>query len=922
MASAARKDFLLQRLLGLLLCCWAHGELVYNGDFGPGPSPVDSAGSSGTYTHISGADVASFPGTKTTALRMMPDSVVTINGRAEPHSKVGWYKVQFFVYAPATYRSSTTSAFSVQVVDAAGAVVSPRTYPIPLRSARGQWLHYNEWVPCNRVGVSAPRLNIARFDTGQLQITGLSIQHKDFADRALTPIDLCRCRVPRNGVGRCGNDVAQPSCVPTSCPSSGPGECTPGYSNSIEAAYDGFHGREDGYLTTIQQDQRQILTHAIEVDLGGTLKMCGVQLYWDTSDHYAQIWRILATDGGDYDLLAEAAPEGSGKEVISGPPAWDDETPEKQRMVAQNDYGLKCINARRVRIEMEASETDLFLKLLELRVLTGEGLTCNCQHGGVCLDGGGCTCPEEAHPTCVKPECGWSGTSCTRAACNEGVSCNNYATCTGPNTCTCKIGWHGTVGAEQCITPRCGDGGVTTSELGGSETCDDGNAVSGDGCSATCQLEEFHPQRLSTTLPPSPALYIPREEIYDENINERSIASALMNRCVHQGARCLRTDNSPLELCEVDIGQQCLVEASQIMTFEPVCTKRGRDLFPGFGGCTAAGGREEVKYYFKELSCETICFNGGSCSVLSNECLCQAGWEGSDCSISQCRRGCDHGGNCIGVDDCGACGDGWTGEFCGTAEGFLASFTICFAAVTCLVLAGSIVLTCYRSSWVPIRARGVTNLLGKFIGGIFWISTAVCSIWGEAFAYDVRWGPDMRSPQGTCMVSVSSPWDERWVDRADWPRTADGSCANQISCTRNGELSDQCEGNTIKWQFWYTLVFGFGLWLASNLGYLRSMIQIHICHKIPLAFIALAIFMLAPWILASWVGSPFLALGLAIAYLLYTAMLYAELWPIRAEFLDVKHHAWGCIAAIVNVMFQIWIVQGGRVGRRIDWRTM
>jgi hypothetical protein len=169
------------------------------------------------------------------------------------------------------------------------------------------------------------------------------------------------------------------------------------------------------------------------------------------------------------------------------------------------------------------------------------------------------------------------------------------------------------------------------------------------------------------------------------------------------------------------------------------------------------------------------------------------------------------------------------------------------------------------------------------------------------------------------MVSVNSPWDVRWAERADWPRTADGSCANPILCTRGGELSDECEGNTDKWQFWYTLVFGFGLWLASNLGYLRSMIQIHIYHKLPLAFIALAIFLLAPWILASLVGSPFLALGMAIAYLLYTAMLYAELWPIRSEFLDVKHHAWGCIAAIINVLFQIWIVQGGRVGRRIDW---
>ena len=770
-----------------------------------------------------------------------------------------------------------------------------------------------------RVGVSAPRLTIdpsAGFNAGELQITGLSIQHKDFAERGLTPIDLCRCTVPLSA-GVCGVKE-QPSCMPPVCPRSGPGQCTPGYgSNSIATAYDGLIGREDGYMTTIQQNQEQISTHAIEVDLGSTMEVCGVQLYWDAARQYARTWRVLGSDGSDYDLWAEAAPEGEGKEVISGAPAWDVATPNKAGQVAQNDYGLACVNARRVRLEMEDSESTLFFKLLEFRLLTGDALACGCRHGGVCLDGGGCTCPAEAHPTCVKPECGWSGTSCSRADCVDSVSCNNFGTCTGANTCTCRIGWHGTVGAAQCIAPRCGDRGVTTSVLGGGETCDDGNLVDGDGCSATCHLEPFHPERLPET-PSSPALYILRDYIFDETINEHSVASALMNRCTHYQEQCLRRQigPNPLELCDVDIGRQCLVGADQIVTFDPVCTSRGRELFSGFAGCAQAGGREEVKYEFKELSCSVQCYNGGSCSVTANACLCLAGWEGDDCSISQCRRGCDHGGTCVGVDDCGVCGDGWSGEFCGTATGFLAALTIVLAAATCILLAASAVLTCYRASWVPIRARGATNLLVKFIGGIFWIATAVCSIWGEAFEYDVRWGPDMPAPWGTCMVSVNSPWDVRL---ADWPRASDGACLKPISCTRDGELSDDCKGNANKWQFWYTLVFGFGLWLASNLSYLRSLIRIHIRHKLPFAFIALAIFMLAPWMLASWLGSPFLALGLGFAYLVYAAMLYAELWPIRADFLDVKHHVWGCSAAIINVMFQIWIVQGGRVGRRIDW---
>jgi cysteine-rich repeat protein len=36
--------------------------------------------------------------------------------------------------------------------------------------------------------------------------------------------------------------------------------------------------------------------------------------------------------------------------------------------------------------------------------------------------------------------------------------------------------------------PRCGDGNVD-SQFG--EGCDDGNTISGDGCSTTCQKEVF-----------------------------------------------------------------------------------------------------------------------------------------------------------------------------------------------------------------------------------------------------------------------------------------------------------------------------------------------------------------------------------------------------------------------------------------------
>ena len=148
-AAAMRKVLLLS-----LLLFWPTRaqELVTNGDFGSGASPVDTARSDGTYTLISIADsaIASFPGTKTTALQMMPGSSVTINGDAVRHPKVGWYKVQFFAFVHPSYSGSTTSTFSVDVTDSTGAIISQRPYLIPFRTARGEWLHYNEWVPCNR----------------------------------------------------------------------------------------------------------------------------------------------------------------------------------------------------------------------------------------------------------------------------------------------------------------------------------------------------------------------------------------------------------------------------------------------------------------------------------------------------------------------------------------------------------------------------------------------------------------------------------------------------------------------------------------------------------------------------------------------------------------------------------------------------
>ena len=750
----------------------------------------------------------------------------------------------------------------------------------------------------------------------------MSIQYKLFEEafasepgggRGLTPIDLCRCPVPLSGMV-CGTKTS-PSCAAPACPATGPGECTPAYSggyagvaNSIETAWDGLTQRGDGYITSIQQNLEQVTTHSIEVDLGGMKQVCGLQLVWDASDRYAHVWRVSSTTGsGSYTLLAEAGRSGSGKEVISGDPAWETIWGGQ---VGQNNYGLKCTAARRVRLEMEDSESDLFFELIELKVLTGMEDTCSCRHGGVCRDDLSCTCPAVAFPTCTKVDCGWGGPTCSLAACVTDVTCANTGLCSGPNTCTCRVGWHGTSGAAQCVTPRCGDGGVTNSVQGGGETCDDGNLINGDGCSATCQAEEVPPNRVPTPESPSETLYIPRDEICDAHyIGVESCAASMTNPSKQNVANAIMAD------CAGTMG--CIVYEDQIVEMWNVCTLDGAEV-PGrtWGDCGNNRAREEVKYSIATGPCPALCYNGAQCHPTLPQCMCKPGWEGSDCSVSMCEHGCDHGGKCIGKNDCGACGDGWTGDYCGTAEGFLAGVTLVFGGIVTVLLGCSIILTCCRITWVPIKARGVTTLIGKFIGGMVWITTACCSIWGEAYGYDVRFGDHVPVNRGTCMVSANQEY--KTLDPA-WPRAADDSCVDTISCYRGETLVKDCAGNPEDWQLWYPLVFGFGLWLASNLAYLRSMAQIHIFHTVPLAFIALLLFLLGPWVVASWIGSPIAALILGVVFLLYSAMIYSELWPIRTDFLDVKHHAWGCICGIVNVLVQIWAVNGGRIGRRIDW---
>jgi fibro-slime domain-containing protein len=144
----------------------------------------------------------------------------------------------------------------------------------------------------------------------------------------------------------------------------------------------------------------------------------------------------------------------------------------------------------------------------------GDGLVAGneqCDDGNT-TDGDGCSaiCQLESKPTGVAE--GWICTSPAAAAGDGGAG-----TCTGPTTCkTTTCGNKVKEGSEQCddgntvtgdgcdpfcrlepicpaaggpCTTACGDGLLLPIDKANGQECDDGNTVSGDGCSSTCKIE-------------------------------------------------------------------------------------------------------------------------------------------------------------------------------------------------------------------------------------------------------------------------------------------------------------------------------------------------------------------------------------------------------------------------------------------------
>jgi fibro-slime domain-containing protein len=156
----------------------------------------------------------------------------------------------------------------------------------------------------------------------------------------------------------------------------------------------------------------------------------------------------------------------------------------------------------------------------------GDGLVAGdeqCDDGNT-TNGDGCSsiCTLESKPASVAE--GWICTSPTAAgAADGGVDGGAGPACKGPTTCTTSVCGNGKVeGSEQCddgndvtgdgcspfcrLEPKCpAIGGGCTNVCGSGlilagdgKDCDDGNTVNGDGCSSTCKIEP------GFTCPPVP----------------------------------------------------------------------------------------------------------------------------------------------------------------------------------------------------------------------------------------------------------------------------------------------------------------------------------------------------------------------------------------------------------------------------------
>ncbi len=219
---------------------------------------------------------------------------------------------------------------------------------------------------------------------------------------------------------------------------------------------------------------------------------------------------------------------------------------------------------------------------------------------------------------------------------------------------------------------------------------------------------------------------------------------------------------------------------------------------------------------------------------------------------------CLHSGNWSGASGrCENCAQGWVGNYCGTAvaEDLALGFVAAVAVLVAVLLAAVIVIV-LRCGWRPIVARGPVSMAVGLLGGAIWCYAAAVPCANELL----------------------------WLQ----PGGSDGRAADAVQ-------------QALRF-FWLSLVPGFGMWLACNLIYLRTMVTVHVFSRIPLIFPLQLVVMLAPWVVVAHFQSFHGLVGVGGTFLLYACSLAWQLCKIWRDLLDVLPNLASCVLGLAITM--------------------
>jgi large repetitive protein len=304
-------------------------------------------------------------------------------------------------------------------------------------------------------------------------------------------------------------------------------------------------------------------------------------------------------------------------------------------------------------------------------------------------DGCGADCEVEMGWTC------WTGTECIQAICGDGQVEQYYA---GPafgyvqegcddgnvtsgdgcgDSCETEAGWICRAQGEPCRQPACGDGYTDWGYADGlgnwvylDESCDDGNATSGDGCSELCSTEPGWVCRAE-----GEPCYQPTcgDGYQDWMYTDTSGNSVYLDEYCDDGN--LTNGDGCSSTCQPEAGYACPAEGQPChrITCGDGLTESGADISEGCddGNLTSGDGCSAGCTVEAGFSCDSsspsIC-QSGACGDGIIQCyavdsagnyFCESCDDGNRINDDLCDNNCNSSGDYTGVGGAGA--GGWTG---------------------------------------------------------------------------------------------------------------------------------------------------------------------------------------------------------------------------------------------------------------------